>query len=270
MMLQDIIAYKRKEIDEKRELIPVKLLERSIYFETPVVSLREYILRDNKSGIIAEIKRRSPSKGVLNSNVSVERTSIGYMMAGASAISILTDKKFFGGSNEDLMTARHFNYCPILQKDFILDEYQIIEAKSIGADAILLIAACLDADKIGRLSKFARSLGMEVLVEIHARNELSDSIIQFADLLGVNNRDLQTFKVDISTSLSMGGMLPEEVVCISESGIDDPQSIALLRETGYQGFLIGESFMKHRRPEIACQQFIKELDGETNQVRVEQ
>src|SRR5690606_15427730 len=143
-ILDEIVAHKRKETDERKSLYPVRLLEQSIFFTTPCVSMRHYIRRPDKSGIIAEIKRKSPSKGIINAHVSVERVSIGYMQAGASAISVLTDQKYFGGSNDDLKTARKFNFCPILRKDFTIDEYQIIEAKSIGADVILLIAAALD------------------------------------------------------------------------------------------------------------------------------
>src|SRR3954462_11709546 len=150
-ILDQIIEHKRKEVEERKSLYPTKLLEKSIYFSSPTVSLRKYIRRPDLSGVIAEIKRKSPSKGVLNKNVSIERTSIGYMQAGASALSILTDTKFFGGTNEDLTTARKFNFCPILRKDFTVDEYQLIEAKSIGADAILLIAAVLEPREIDQL-----------------------------------------------------------------------------------------------------------------------
>src|ERR1044071_3705561 len=175
-ILEEIIEHKRKEVEERKSLYPVKLLEKSIYFPSPSVSLRKYIQRPDKSGVIAEIKRKSPSKGVLNKNVSIERTSIGYMQAGASALSILTDKQFFGGNNEDLTTARKFNFCPIIRKDFTIDEYQIIEAKSIGADAILLIAAVLDPKLSQALTSFAHSLGMEVLLEVHDEQELKANL----------------------------------------------------------------------------------------------
>ena len=135
-ILEKIVEQKKKEMAERKSLYPVKLLEQSIFFASPTVSLKKYVQRKDLSGIIAELKRKSPSKGAINPYVSIERTSIGYMQAGASALSILTDKEFFGGSNEDLMVARKFNYCPILRKDFTIDEYQIVEAKSIGADAI--------------------------------------------------------------------------------------------------------------------------------------
>src|SRR5688572_19192414 len=183
-ILDQIIEYKRKEVSERKELYPVKFLEQSIYFGTQPVSLKKYIQREDKSGIIAEIKRKSPSKGVINPHVSVERTSIGYMQAGASALSVLTDKQFFGGSNEDLTIARKYNFCPILRKDFTIDEYQIVEAKSIGADAILLIAAVLSSDQINKLTGFAHSLGLEVLLEVHDEEELKSNLETGADLIG--------------------------------------------------------------------------------------
>ena len=166
-ILDQILAHKETEVAERKSLYPVKLLEKSIFFPTQPVSLKKYLLREDKSGIIAEIKRKSPSKGVINPHVSIERTSIGYMQAGASALSVLTDQKFFGGSNDDLMIARKFNYCPILRKDFVIDEYQIVEAKSIGADAILLIAAALAPEKLASLCAFAHTLKLEVLMEVH-------------------------------------------------------------------------------------------------------
>lgn len=257
--LEIIIDHKRTEVAERKALYPVKLLEQSIYFEGQPISLKQYIQRPDKVGIIAEIKRKSPSKGIINPNVSVERISIGYMQAGASALSILTDSSFFGGSNEDLKVARKFNFCPILRKDFIIDEYQVIEAKSIGADAILLIAACLETEQLTGLSEFARSLDLEVLVEVHEEKELKDEIFKAADLIGVNNRNLNDFTVNIETSKRLAGQLPAGVVKISESGIDDPSKIMELRKFGFQGFLIGENFMKHNRPEKACKEFISQL-----------
>ncbi|MCC5932546.1 MAG: indole-3-glycerol phosphate synthase TrpC [Cyclobacteriaceae bacterium] len=258
-ILQNIVQKKREIVAERRELIPVKLLEKSIFFPSQTVSLKKYLLRPDKSGIIAEFKRKSPSKGLINKNATVEKTSIGYMQAGASALSILTDTDFFGGKNEDLTTARKFNFCPILRKDFILEEYQIIEAKSIGADAILLIAAILDPDKARSLSAFAHSLGMEVLLEVHSASELQKFLDTDPDLIGVNNRDLSTFQTKVQTSLDLASLIPDEMVKVSESGIDDPLKIIQLKQAGYKGFLIGEYFMQHGRPEGACQEFIRKL-----------
>lgn len=258
-ILDEIIEHKKKEVEERKSLYPTKLLEKSIYFASPTVSLRKYIQRPDKSGVIAEIKRKSPSKGILNKNVSIERTSIGYMQAGASALSILTDTKFFGGANEDLTVARKFNFCPILRKDFTIDEYQIIEAKSIGADAILLIAAALEANAASKLADFAHSLGLEVLLEVHDEEELKNVAGVDADLIGVNNRSLKTFEVSIEISKRLASLIPAGKVKVSESGLSDPAAIAELKNAGYEGFLIGETFMKHGRPEEAAMDFIKQL-----------
>lgn len=259
MVLSQIIEHKRKEVEERKNLVPVKLLENSTYFESQTVSLKESLLSPNKFGIIAEIKRRSPSKGVINQDLSIERTSIGYVQAGASAISVLTDKKFFGGSNEDLTTVRRFNSCPILRKDFIIDEYQIIEAKSIGADAILLIAAVLTPFMIRTLTALAHSLRLEVLLEVHDQNEINLNVQSFADVIGVNNRNLKTMIVDSNTSKELVHHILREAVKISESGISSPDKIIELRNYGYQGFLIGEAFMQRSSPEKACKEFMDEL-----------
>ncbi len=259
-ILSQILETKRKEVEDRKSLYPVKLLEQSIFFGSTTVSLRKYLQREDKSGIIAEIKRKSPSKGVINPYISIERTSIGYMQAGASALSILTDKTYFGGSNDDLTVARKFNFCPILRKEFVIDEYQVIEAKSIGADAILLIAAALDAERIKTLVQLAHSLGMEVLLEVHDHRELQHNFESGADLLGVNNRDLKTFELSIDVSRRLASMIPKEMVKVSESGIESPQTILELKALGYQGFLMGQNFMQHSRPENAARDFIKELN----------
>jgi len=260
-ILEEIIQYKRIEVAERKSLYAVKLLEQSIYFQSPVVSLKKYVQREDKSGIIAEIKRKSPSKGDINPDVSVENTSIGYIQAGASALSILTDKKFFGGSNEDLILARRLNACPILRKDFIVDEYQIIEAKSIGADAILLIAAALAPTEISALARFAHSLQLEILMEVHNKKELQDNLEAEVDLIGVNNRDLKSFVMDINISKQLAEFIPDSVVKVSESGIENTDTIIELKKYGYQGFLMGQNFMQHSRPEVACREFIDELNG---------
>ena len=258
-ILDQIVAYKRKEVEERKSLYPVKLLEQSIYFSTQPVSMRKYIQREDKSGIIAEFKRKSPSKGMINAHASVERTSIGYMQAGASALSVLTDKPSFGGSNDDLMVARKFNFCPILRKDFTVDEYQVIEAKSIGADAILLIAAVLEPVKSESLAALAHSFGMEVLLEVHHEAELKSNLEIGADLIGVNNRNLKTFEVSLDVSKQLAALIPPSVVRVSESGISTPEAILKLKQFGYEGFLMGENFMKHSRPDKAAQEFMEAL-----------
>jgi indole-3-glycerol phosphate synthase len=258
-ILDQIIEHKKKEVEERKSLYPVKLLEQSIYFSTPPVSMKKYILREDLTGIIAEFKRKSPSKGIINAHASVERTSIGYMQAGASALSVLTDKQFFGGGNDDLTTARKFNFCPIIRKDFTIDEYQIIEAKSIGADAILLIAAVLEPQRSKALTSFAHSLGLEVLLEVHDEDELKKNLDIGADMIGVNNRNLKTFEVSIDVSKRLAPMIPKGAVGVSESGISSPATIVELRGYGYKGFLMGENFMKHNRPDKAAMEFVSEL-----------
>jgi indole-3-glycerol phosphate synthase len=258
-ILAKIVAHKKEEVAKRKERFPVKLLEDSPYFNTPTVSLSTYLQRPDKSGIIAEFKRRSPSKGDINPYASVEEVSIGYMQAGASALSILTDEHFFGGKNEDLTVARKFNFCPILRKDFIISEYQIVEARSIGADAILLIAACLQEKELDRLAAFAKDLGLEVLVEIHGAEELV-KLSSHADIVGVNNRNLKTFEVNIGNSISLFDQLPKEMVKISESGLNDPHSVVELKRAGFQGFLIGEYFMRDERPGQRCRSFIQRIE----------
>jgi indole-3-glycerol phosphate synthase len=258
-ILDQIIEHKRTEVNDRKSLYPVKLLEQSIFFSSPTVSMKKYVTRSDKTGIIAEFKRKSPSKGIINAHAPAERTTIGYMQAGASAISVLTDKQFFGGSNDDLVTVRKFNYCPILRKDFTIDEYQIIEAKSIGADAILLIAAVLDPKQSKQFAALAHKLGLEVLLEVHDEDELQRNLEVGADLIGVNNRNLKTFEVSIDISKKLAPLIPDSVVKVSESGISDPKTIIELREHGYTGFLMGENFMKHSRPEDAAMEFVQEL-----------
>ncbi len=258
-ILEKIVAHKTQEVAERKALVPVKMLEKSIYFPTPAVSMRKYLLDPEKSGIIAEFKRKSPSKGWINPSAAVEKTTIGYMQAGASALSILTDHHFFGGSSEDLKLARKFNFCPILRKEFIIDEYQLLEAKSIGADCILLIAAILDPKRLAALAKFAHELGMEVLMEVHDNDELERSLNEHLDVVGVNNRNLKTFEVSVATSLELVDQIPDQFIKISESGISDPNTLVELLEAGYQGFLIGENFMKHIRPHQAAYNFMNDF-----------
>jgi indole-3-glycerol phosphate synthase len=257
--LEKIVSYKRKEVEERKSLYPIPLLEKSVYFNSQTVSLSKYLKREDKNGIIAEIKRHSPSKGYLNKYVNVERTSIGYMQAGASALSVLTDSEFFKGTSEDLITARKFNFCPILRKDFIIDEYQIIESKSIGADAILLIAAILTKTEIKNLTKLAQSLNMEILFEVHEASEI-EKLDSKINAVGVNNRNLKTLEIDIATSFELASIIPPNFVKVSESGIEDEKTTLKLKSHGFDGFLIGSHFMKHPRPELACKDFITELN----------
>jgi len=258
-ILDTIAAHKRVEVARNRELYPTKLLESSIYFDTKPVSLIKYLTRQDLSGVIAEFKRQSPSKGLIHPYAKVEEVSVGYMQAGASALSILTDTQFFGGSNKHLTTARRLNFCPILRKDFVLDEYQILEAKSIGADAVLLIAAMLTPAETSHLANFAHSLSLEVLLEVHTANELARSPVDLVDAVGINNRNLQDFTVRVETSLELAALLPAHKVRVSESGISNVETCVLLKKAGFHGLLIGEAFMQHPRPDKACLSFITEL-----------
>lgn len=261
--LNDIIAYKRGQVQKNKDLYPVKLLETSVYFQPTCVSLSKYLKRKDKSGIIAEIKKKSPSLGMINKYADVEKISIGYMQAGASALSVLTDTNYFGGSNADLITARKFNFCPILRKDFIIDEYQIVEAKSIGADAVLLIGAVLTKAEISRFTNLAHNLGMEVVLELHDTSEL-DKCIDEVDVIGVNNRNLKTMQIDLEHSIRMSALLPSDKIKISESGIESAERIRYLKSAGYSGFLIGSYFMRHARPHEACRNLIQSLGIVTN------
>ena len=258
-ILRKIIDHKSKEVAHRKMLFPVRQLELSVLFTRSTFSLRESLRLKEKQGIIAEFKRQSPSKGIINFDADVEQVTKGYIDAGASALSVLTDKDFFGGSNADLICARGVNECPILRKDFVIDEYQIIESKSIGADAVLLIAAALDPKRLSALTAFAHSFGLEVLLEVHSLEELQVNLSSKADLIGVNNRDLKTFEVNLDISRLLSKYIPKEVVKISESGILYPETIIELRSFGYEGFLMGESFMKHNRPELAAKDFIDSL-----------
>ncbi|MBC7448281.1 MAG: indole-3-glycerol phosphate synthase TrpC [Hymenobacteraceae bacterium] len=261
-VLARIVAHKQQEVAERRSLVPAKLLERSPLLQSPTLSLLAYLRRPELSGIIAEFKRRSPSKGWINEFAPVERTTLGYMQAGASALSVLTDTEFFGGKNDDLTMARRFNLCPILRKDFVIDEYQLLEARSIGADAILLIAAVLEPAQVRTLGQQAKALGLEVLLEVHDRDELRrtlDVALDAVDLVGVNNRDLRDFSVSLDRSLELVQELPAGLGRVAESGLRTAQDIQTLRDAGFEGFLIGEAFMRHSRPERACAALVQQL-----------
>lgn len=259
-ILDKIVDEKRKEVEQRRSLYPVKLLEQSIFFGSPTVSMREYLTGTGRSGIIAEFKRRSPSKGDINRHADAGKVTLGYMQAGASALSVLTDEQFFGARKDDITAARRLNFCPLLRKDFIIDPYQVIESRSMGADTLLLIARILKPAEVTELATVARSLGMEVLLELHDRREAEESYMGDVDLVGINNRDLDTFEVNTDRSIELAEMLPAEMVKVAESGIDSTATITMLREHGFRGFLIGELFMRHADPAARCRELIRELE----------
>ncbi|APY10116.1 indole-3-glycerol phosphate synthase [Seonamhaeicola sp. S2-3] len=259
-ILDKIVIDKRKEVSLRKTLIPTSQLEQSVLFSRATVSLANN-LRASKSGIIAEHKRRSPSKSVINNNLNVQDVASGYENAGVCGMSVLTDGKYFGGSLDDLLTARASCNLPLLRKEFIIDEYQILEAKAYGADVILLIAAILTKKEIKQFSEFAKSLNLNVLLEVHNEEELHKSIMPSLDMLGVNNRNLKTFNVSLETSKSLSSLIPNDFVKVSESGISNIEAIKELQPYGYQGFLIGENFMKTENPGASATQFIKALEG---------
>jgi indole-3-glycerol phosphate synthase len=256
-ILDTIIAHKKTEVAERKERVPVQELEKQAFFTKPVLSLKQFLLDPSRTGIIAEFKRKSPSKGVINGNADVVAVTSAYANNGASGLSVLTDAHFFGGSTNDLVQAR-VNQVPILRKDFVIDEYQIIEARAMGADLILLIAACLTPAEVQRLAAFARSLQLEVLLELHAEEEL-EHICDDTELVGINNRNLKTFEVDIERSLNMAARISAGKIKVAESGISDPANIRLFRQHGFKGFLIGENFMKAKDPGAAFEDFIQQL-----------
>jgi len=258
-ILDKITADKRKEVDLKKSLISAKQLEESFLFERQTISLTER-LKNSASGIIAEHKRRSPSKATINQDLNVQDVAKGYENAGVCGMSVLTDGKYFGGSLDDLIIARASSNLPLLRKEFIIDQYQIIEAKAYGADVILLIAAILSKEEIKQFSTLAKQLNLDVLLEVHNEEELHKSIIPSIDMLGVNNRNLKTFEVSLETSKTLSKMIPNDFVKVSESGISTVEAIKDLKQFGYKGFLIGENFMKTDNPGENSKVFIEELN----------
>ncbi|MBT8266071.1 MAG: indole-3-glycerol phosphate synthase TrpC [Bacteroidia bacterium] len=259
-ILDKIVNDKLKEVGYRKKVISVSHLEVSPLFERNTLSLKKN-LEKSKSGIIAEHKRRSPSKSVINQDLNVQDVAIGYENARVCGMSVLTDTKYFGGSLDDLLIARASCDLPLLRKEFIIDPYQILEAKAYGADVILLIAAILTTDEIKLFSQVAKSLGLEVLLEVHNEKELQRSLISSIDMLGVNNRNLKTFEVNLTTSKQLSALIPDDFTKISESGISSVEAIKELQPFGYKGFLIGENFMKTENPGLHAAEFINDLEG---------
>ena len=256
-ILDRIIARKIQEVELQKSIVPVARLEQEPLFGRETFSLKNNLQR-SRTGIIAEFKRQSPSKGTINDTASPEDVVPAYIHAGAAAVSILTDTEFFGGNNYDVLRARPLIEAPILRKEFIIDEYQVLEARAIGADAILLIAAVLSPHQIRSLAEFAKSLQLDVLMEVHDLEELQRSLNEHLDVVGVNNRNLKNFDVSLDVSKQLAAHIPDEFVKISESGISAPEHLVELREYGYQGFLIGENFMKTTDPGRSFREFVKQ------------
>lgn len=262
-ILDDIMEFKKIEVEQQKQNLPPAELYRRVEQMKTDASLRprrsmSRALASSDTGIIAEFKRRSPSKGWINESASLERIAGGYALNGASALSVLTDEKYFGGNLDFLRTVASMVDVPVLRKDFIIDEYQLFQAYEAGADAVLLIASCLSRESCMALASKAHELGMEVLLEIHSADELGH-VDCGADMVGVNNRNLGTFHTDVNNSFALAELLPKDSVLVSESGISDPKTICQLQDAGYSGFLIGETFMKTADPAESLLRFVDEI-----------
>jgi indole-3-glycerol phosphate synthase len=259
-ILDKIIAFKKKEVAKIKAEVPVQKLVESPSFDSTTFSLKKSLLEVGSTGVIAEYKRQSPSKGIINDKATIAEVTNGYLDANVAAQSILTDTSFFGGTMADLMEARVLNQQkPILRKDFIVDGFQIVESKAIGADVILLIAACLTSTELKNFGNLASDIGMEVLYEVHTQEDLDKINDLDNKIIGINNRNLKTFEVNLDNSIQLANQIPETSIKISESGISDPRIITGLKQYGFQGFLIGENFMKEENPGEACQEFISQI-----------
>lgn len=257
-ILEQIVEKRKETVAQLKSIVPIEAWEMMPFYDRACLSLKANLLNESFTGIIAEFKRASPSKGVINADADIFDVVLDYQVNGAAAISVLTEPVYFNGTNDDLMDTRNLIDIPLLRKDFIFDEYQIAESKAFGADVILLIAACLSAGEVKRLATFANNIGLEVLLELHDETEL-EHICDATTLIGINNRNLKTFEVDIERSLRMAEKIPGDKIKIAESGIDDVETIKVFKDAGFKGFLMGEHFMKEKDPGAAFEQFVQKL-----------
>ena len=253
-ILNDIVAKRRQTVSQLKSIVPMGAWEMMPLFSKDCLSLKENLYNNSLTGIIGEFKRASPSKGTINDKANVFDVIYEYEKSGASGVSILTEPVFFKGNNDDIISVAESLTIPILRKDFILEEYQLLESKAIGADVILLIAACLSSKEVKKLAGYAKNIGLEVLLEIHDEEELLH-ICDEVDIIGVNNRNLKTFEVNINTSLQLINKIPTDRTVITESGISNVETIVTLKQAGFKGFLIGETFMKEADPAKAFKKF---------------
>lgn len=256
-ILDKIIAFKRDEVKVRKKLYPVSRLEDSPFFKLSMPSFHEALAKPGAS-IIGEFKRKSPSKGTINLNADVKQVAKEYQEAGIDAMSVLTDFEFFGGENHDLQIVAEFIKIPLLRKEFIIDEYQVIESKSIGASAILLIASVLSTKEVDQFADLGFNLGMDVLFEIHDAKDL-DKMNHKINIIGVNNRDLKTFEVKIDNSIGLFSQLPQNCIKVAESGFRTTDDVKRLFTAGYNAFLIGEKFMRSDNPGKTAADFIWDL-----------
>lgn len=259
-MLEQIVKAKRRDVQQNKQDVPVAMLEKSGFFQTVTYSLESSLNRKDGYGIIAEFKRQSPSRGIINNTAKAEDVCRKYISSGAAGVSILTNREFFGGSNEDLVKARKLLQGPVLRKEFIIDQYQIIESRSLGADVVLLIVDILSAAELKSFSTLATSLNMEVLFEIHDEAGI-EKLPPEARMIGVNSRNLGNFSIDMDILKKTIGKLPGDAVKIAESGIDSAETLVNLKNEGFGGFLIGERFMREADPGISCNDFISKLNN---------
>lgn len=257
-ILNEIITKRKQTVAQLKQIVPMQAWEMMPAFYEKTKSLKKALQEGGNTGIIAEFKKASPSRGVINNRADVEEVTGDYEFYGAAALSILTEPVFFKGDNDDLLTAAMTSSIPVLRKDFIFDKYQVAESKALGADAILLIAACLKPTEVKDLATFAKQLKLEVILEIHTDAELGH-ICDEVDIVGVNNRDLKTFAVDINRSIELSKQIPAGKIKIAESGISNIETINRFKEAGFKGFLMGEHFMKAEKPGEAFRQFVQQL-----------
>lgn len=258
-ILEKIVRSTQKRVDSLKSKYKPQFFEESALFHSPVVSLADYLVKPGKNGIIAEFKRSSPSKGMLNTYAKVNETTIAYMRAGCSALSVLTEPEFFHGKNEDLVEARKFNFCPILRKDFIIDPIQVYESRAIGADAVLLIAKILSVDQITELTNCAKELNLEVLFEVDDETAIAKITHQHS-LIGINARNLTNMQENTNNMMALSRLVGENRLLVAESGINEPGEVNKLRDHGFNGFLIGTAFMRSGDPAKACEEFCKGLE----------
>ncbi len=256
-ILDKIIYSKRDEVKVSKELVPVSKLEGSVFFKRKMPSFYNALAKSEPS-IIGEFKRKSPSKGIINDSSDIVRVAKGYEDAGISAISVLTDYEFFGGQKTDLEMVAEFIHIPLLRKDFIIDEYQVIESKSIGASAILLIASVLSKNAIKHLAALAHNLGLDILFEIHDEEEL-EKIVPAINIVGINNRNLNNFEVSMDNSIKLIEYLPQNCIKVAESGLRSHNDVNQLFKVGFDAFLIGENFMRSDDPGLTASKFMKDL-----------
>jgi indole-3-glycerol phosphate synthase len=257
-ILKKIVERTRHTVALRKGLFPYTVLEKYPFFNRDIVSVSKRLKSGEGNGVIAEFKRQSPSKGIINQEADPVEVAMAYEAYGASAMSVLTDEPFFGGSNDDLLRIREAVQLPLLRKDFVVDEYQLLEAKAIGADFVLLIAACLTAHEVKDLAAAANQLGLEVLLELHEDSEL-DHYCDHVQLVGINNRSLKHFDVDLQRSLDMANSLPSDTLKVAESGIHSVDQLLQFRKHGFDAFLIGEHFMKQTDPGVAFKEFSETL-----------